>query len=99
MNSNHDSIPSLKDPMLLYLDDRSESHQAKELIESTGLTPFVTYDPVDPLQRKPLVLYSGGTYQGVDEIQGLLSLLTFWSQQGVQRGVFAPGWVTRPTFR
>jgi hypothetical protein len=81
-------IRPLKDPLILYVNDTIESELAKEYIEAAGITPFITDGPVEPLERKPLVIHGGGFYQGLDEIKGLLNLLEFWSNQPIERSVF-----------
>ena len=81
-------VPTLKDPVILYADGSSESDAAKALLKDAGISPFVTEGRVEPLERKPLVLYNGGTYQGIDEIRSLLQLLSFWVSQPVCSLVF-----------
>lgn len=74
-------IRPLKDRLILYVDETAESSQAKELLRSVGISPYVTDGPVEPLDRKPLVIYHGGFYRGLNEIQELVDLLGFWNQQ------------------
>jgi hypothetical protein len=74
-------IRPLKGPVILYVDDSTESSQAKKLLGSVGISPFVTNGPVEPLDTKPLVIYHGGFYRGLNEIRGLVNLLHFWSAQ------------------
>lgn len=81
-------IPPLKDPVILYIDKSKESRKAKTLLKKAGIRAFVTEGKVEPLERKPLVLYNGGTYQGLDEIRSLLRLLSFWTGQPVCTLVF-----------
>ncbi len=82
-------VRPLKDPVILYVDRSGESDRAKKLLEKAGITPFVTEGSVEPLQRKPLVVYGGGVYQGFQEILSLLRLLQFWSGQPMRRDIFA----------
>lgn len=81
-------VRPLKDTVILYADDSIETARAKEFLEAAGVFPFVTDGPVEPLQRKPLVIYGGGYYQGLHEIRGLLDLLEFWSNQPIARTIF-----------
>lgn len=74
-------IRPLKDHLFLYVDDTTESRQAEQLLHSVGISPFVTDGSVGPLDRKPLVIYHGGFYRGLQEIRGLVDLLGFWSSQ------------------
>jgi hypothetical protein len=93
-NKNHrriPKIPALKDPIILYIDNAPESRKAKALLEKSGLSPFLETGRVEPSQKKPLVLYNGGIYQGLSEIQSLLRLLSFWTEQPVCSLVFADG--------
>jgi len=78
----------LKDPIVLYIDDSPESQQAEELFKQTGIQPVITTGPVESFERKPLALYGGGTYEGFDEIRGLIDLLRFWSQETETSDVF-----------
>jgi len=81
-------IRPLIDPVILYVDKKAESKRAKSLLEQAGIEPFVTEGPVGALKRKPLALWCGGKYQGLDKICGLVSLLEFWSAQDIERGIF-----------
>jgi hypothetical protein len=78
----------LKDPLVLYADRSRESREAEKLLRAAGISPFLADRAVEPLQKKPLVVYGGGVYQGLDEIVGLLRLLQFWSEQSIRRDVF-----------
>ncbi len=83
-------IRPLKGRIILYVDGTKESRQAKQLLDSAGITTFVVDGPVEPLDRKPLLIYHGGFYRGLNEIQDLLGLLEFWSNHStfVDRAVF-----------
>jgi len=74
-------IPALKDPVILYVDTSTESLKVKTLLEEAGISPYLTTGQVGPLERRPLVLYDGGIYQGLDEIRSLIHLLDFWTGQ------------------
>ena len=74
-------IRPLKNPLILYVDDTTESRQAEQLLHSVGISPFVTDGAVGPLDRTPLVIYHGGFYRGLQEIKALVDLLGFWSKQ------------------
>ncbi len=87
-NIGKSRIRPLRDQLILYVDNTRESREAQELIEEAGLDPYITYAPVGPLQRKPLILYGGGVYQRLQEIRGLLALLEFWSNQPIKRSIF-----------
>ena len=86
-------IRPLKDRLVLYVDESAESNQAKDLLQSVGISPYVTDGPVEPLDRKPLVIYSGGYYSGLAEIKELVDLLGFWNDQPSRenRTVFKTG--------
>lgn len=86
-------IRPLKDQVILYVDESAESREAEQLLCSVGITPFVTNGAVGPLDRKPLVIYHGGFYRGMQEIKGLVDLLRFWSNQpaGENQAVFRAG--------
>jgi hypothetical protein len=73
-------ILPLKDIVFLYVDSREESRKAVKLLKKAGISPFITKGSVGPLERKPLVQFNGGTYQGLKEIRELLELLAFWSK-------------------
>lgn len=77
---NLPKLPPLRDVVILYVDNRPESRQAQELLRIAGITPFVTDGPVEPLERKPLLLYNGGRYQGSQSIYEWLKLLEHWSK-------------------
>ena len=81
-------LPPLKDPVILYIDDSSESRKAKTLLKKAGISPFLANGRVGPFERKPLLLYNGGTYQGLNEIRSLLRLLKFWTKHPVSSLVF-----------
>lgn len=78
----------LRNPLILYTDDSSESREAQTLLESVGISPFLIHDPVEPGQRNPLVIYTGGEYQGLERIRGLVNLLEFWSTQPIDHRIF-----------
>ena len=86
-------IRPLKDQVILYVDESPESREAVQLLYSVGISPFVTNGAVGPLDRKPLVIYHGGFYRGMQEIKGLVDLLGFWSNQpaGENQTVFRAG--------
>ncbi|MBW2063368.1 MAG: hypothetical protein JRJ03_00405 [Deltaproteobacteria bacterium] len=74
-------IPALKDPIILYMNNSEESQKAEAMLKEAGISPYVTTGRVEPLERKPLVLYGGGIYQGLNEIRSLIHLLAFWVTQ------------------
>ncbi len=57
-------IRPLRGLVILYVDHSRESRAAKELLQSSGISPFVTDGPVEPLDRKPMVIFHGGFYRG-----------------------------------
>lgn len=81
----------LRDPMILYVDGSRESYEAETLLRTSGIVPFVTSDPTEPLKHKPLLLYSGACFQGLEAINGLVRMIDHWKQQGIATGVFADG--------
>jgi len=78
-------IRPLKDHLILYVDESNESREAEELLQSVGISPFVTDGAVGPFDTKPLVIYHGGFYRGLSEIRGLVNLLHFWSNQPLEQ--------------
>jgi hypothetical protein len=81
-------IRALRDPLLLCLDKSPESAQVKKLLEVAGVSHQLTDCRLEPLQRKPLVLFGAGIYQGLEQVQGLVRLLAFWSSQPIEREIF-----------
>ena len=77
-------IPPLLDPVILYVNKGRESKRAKTLLEYVGIEPFITDGPVRQLQKKPLALWCGGVYQGLDKIRGLISFLESWSTKDIK---------------
>ena len=86
-------IRELKNRVILYIDDTTESQKAQELLRSVGVSADVTDGPVGPLDKKPLVIYQGGFYNGLQEIKQLVDLWQFWNEQPSQenRAVFRTG--------
>src|SRR5882724_11579800 len=68
-------IRPLREPITIYVDDSSESASAKRVLGEVGAHIVPTSGPVEPLNRKPLAIYLGGVYQGLEEITGLRDLL------------------------
>lgn len=77
------TVGALKSPITLYVDDSYESSRARECLEVAGVTAYITDGPIEPLERKPLAIYRGGIYQGLTEIESLLTSLAFWRAEGV----------------
>jgi hypothetical protein len=73
-------LAPLREPLLLYLDHSKTSTQVKRLLAQAGVTFEQSYGRVGPVQRKPLVLHGGGTYEGLKQIRALVELLHFWHQ-------------------
>ena len=82
-------LPPLLGSVILYADDSPESAAVQSLLAQAGIHPFVTDGIVEPLQRKPLILFWGGCFQGVSGCEGLLRLLRHWHAWGLRNGVFA----------
>jgi hypothetical protein len=74
------SIRPLRHRLILYRDDSTESRRAELRIKREGISPVVTTGPVEPLQRKPLVIYEGGIYEGLNEIVELLKWGIYFTQ-------------------
>lgn len=82
-------VRPLKDHVILYVDESLNSHSAVELLKNVGIKPYITNGTVEPFEEKPLAIYAGGIYQGLEDIRGLVSLLSFWSAQSIDRSLFA----------
>jgi hypothetical protein len=87
-SANGTKIRPLKNSVVLYIDNSPMSRKAKEVLSQAGISASITNGRVEPFQRKPLVLYCGGTYQGLKEIHGLVNLLKFWSEHSAESKFF-----------
>jgi hypothetical protein len=87
-SSAHPRVRPLQDPVLVFVDDTAESSEAKQTLLDVGIDPLFTDDPVEPYQRKPLLLFRGAFIQGLPAIRAFVHLLEFWSSQPIQRSVF-----------
>lgn len=85
------NIRPLRESPILFVDSSEESKKVETLLKTAGLDVITMDGQVEPWERKPLLLFNGGYYEGLDSIRELLELLEFWSSQEplIQRTLFA----------
>lgn len=75
----------------LLADDSVDSKEALRILTSAGIHPRVTVGNLRPGQARPLVLYRGATYQGLDQIKDLISHLIYLSGHSPSSQEFQQG--------
>lgn len=73
-------IPSLRRWVFLYSDSSVASDQMREILTREGITFWEAFDgPIEPFEKKPLILYMGGTHEGVEGLKDFLDELRHWA--------------------
>ena len=81
-------VHPLRGRVIVYVNGSEESRKALKLLDDAGILYETTKGPVEPWEQKPLLVFRGATHEGVEEIEGMVRLLQFWSGQPMGGAVF-----------